>query len=40
MRRPATRNQWIGKFDGQDYPVPGVLNSEMKSYKQVQRLPG
>ena len=30
-----THNEWIGKFDGKDYPVTGDPNSDMRSYKQV-----
>jgi hypothetical protein len=30
-----TRSQWIGKFDGRDYPVTGDPNSTARSYKKV-----
>src|SRR5262245_8555325 len=28
-----THNEWIGKFDGKDYPVTGDAASDMRSYK-------
>jgi hypothetical protein len=28
-------NEWTGKFDGQEYPVTGEGNSDMRSYKRV-----
>ena len=31
----ATHNEWMGKFDGKDYPVTGDSSSDMRSYKQV-----
>jgi hypothetical protein len=31
----ATHNEWVGKFDGKDYPVTGDSASDMRSYKQV-----
>jgi hypothetical protein len=30
-----THNEWIGKFDGKEYPVTGDPNSDMRSYKQM-----
>ena len=27
-----THNEWVGKFDGKDYPVTGDPNSDMRSY--------
>jgi hypothetical protein len=27
-----THNEWVGKFDGQDYPVTGDPNSDTRSY--------
>ena len=30
-----THNEWVGKFDGKDYPVTGDPNSDMRSYKQM-----
>ncbi len=30
-----TRNEWTGKFDGNDYPVTGDANSDARSYKKV-----
>jgi len=30
-----THNEWMGKFDGKDYPVTGDPNSDMRSYKKV-----
>ena len=30
-----THNEWVGKFDGKDYPVTGDPNSDMRSYKQI-----
>jgi hypothetical protein len=31
----STHNEWTGKFDGQDYPVTGDPNSDMRSYSKV-----
>ncbi|MGH9508758.1 MAG: hypothetical protein ACRD2Q_06530 [Terriglobales bacterium] len=31
----AISNEWIGKFDGKDYPVTGDPNSDARSYTQV-----
>jgi len=31
----ATHNEWIGKFDGKDYPVTGDPTSDMRSYTKV-----
>jgi hypothetical protein len=30
--------EWTGKLDGKDYPVTGDPNSDMRSYKQVDKL--
>ena len=30
-----THNEWTGKFDGNDYPVTGDPNSDMRAFKQV-----
>jgi hypothetical protein len=30
-----THNEWTGKFDGKDYPVPGDPGSDARSLKQV-----
>jgi phage gp45-like len=30
-----THNEWIGKFDGKDYPVTGDPSSDTRSIKQV-----
>jgi hypothetical protein len=30
-----THNEWMGKFDGKDYPVTGDPTSDMRSYKKV-----
>ncbi len=30
-----THNEWVGKFDGKDYPVTGDPTSDMRSYKTV-----
>jgi hypothetical protein len=30
-----THNEWIGKFDGKEYPVTGDSDSDMRVYKQV-----
>jgi hypothetical protein len=32
--KPA-HNEWMGKFDGKDYPVSGDPTSDMRSYKKV-----
>ena len=31
----ATHNEWVGKFDGKDYPVKGDSNSDMRAYTVV-----
>jgi len=31
----ATHNEWVGKFDGKDYPVTGDPGSDARSYKTV-----
>jgi hypothetical protein len=30
-----THNEWVGKFDGKDYPVTGDPSSDRRSYKKV-----
>lgn len=30
-----THNEWVGKFDGKDYPVTGEPNYDSRSYKKV-----
>jgi hypothetical protein len=30
-----THNEWVGKFDGKDYPVTGDPTSDMRAYKTV-----
>ena len=30
-----THNEWMGKFDGKDYPVTGDPSSDSRSYKMV-----
>lgn len=30
----ATHTEWVGKFDGKDYPVTGDPNSDTRAYKQ------
>jgi hypothetical protein len=30
-----THNEWVGKFDGKDYPVTGDPNSDARSYKEM-----
>ena len=30
-----TRNEWIGKFDGKDYPVIGDRTSDMRAYRRI-----
>lgn len=32
--RPS-HNEWVGKFDGQDYAVTGDPTSDVRSYKQI-----
>ena len=31
----AVHNEWVGKFDGKDYPVTGEQTFDMRSYKMV-----
>src|SRR5262245_6902152 len=31
----AVHNEWVGKFDGKDYPVTGEQTFDARSYKQV-----
>ena len=31
----AAHNEWVGKFDGKDYPVTGDPNFDMRSYTKV-----
>ena len=33
----AVHNEWIGKFDGKDYPVTGDANSDMRSYRMINK---
>jgi hypothetical protein len=33
--RKPTHNEWVGKFDGKDYPVAGDPTSDMPSYKKI-----
>jgi hypothetical protein len=30
-----SHSEWVGMFDGKDYPVTGDANSDMRSYKKV-----
>jgi hypothetical protein len=30
----ATHSEWVGKFDGKDYPVTGDPNNDTRAYKQ------
>jgi hypothetical protein len=30
-----THSEWVGKFDGKDYPVTGDPTSDMRSYKTI-----
>ena len=30
-----THIEWVGKFDGKDYPVTGDATSDMRSYQKV-----
>src|SRR5271169_3650246 len=30
-----THNEWMGKFDGKDYPVTGDPNSDTRAIKQI-----
>ena len=31
----AVHNEWIGKFDGQDYPVTGDASVDARSYRKI-----
>lgn len=31
----ATHNEWIGNYDGRDYPVTGDRNADMRMYREV-----
>jgi hypothetical protein len=31
----AVHNEWMGKFDGKDYPVTGDPNSDARSYEKI-----
>ena len=31
----AVHNEWIGKFDGQDYPVTGDASIDARSYRKI-----
>ncbi len=33
----AVHNEWTGKFDGKDYPVTGDANSDMRSYRIINK---
>jgi len=33
----ATHNEWTGKFDGKDYPVTGDANSDVRSYRTINK---
>jgi hypothetical protein len=33
----ATHSEWTGKFDGKDYPVTGDANSDVRSYRMVNK---
>jgi hypothetical protein len=33
----AVHNEWTGKFDGKDYPVTGDANSDVRSYRMVNK---
>ena len=33
----AVHSEWTGKFDGKDYAVTGDANSDMRSYRQVNK---
>jgi outer membrane protein assembly factor BamE (lipoprotein component of BamABCDE complex) len=30
-----THNEWVGKYDGKDYPVTGDPDTDMRSYRRV-----
>lgn len=31
----AAHNEWVGKFDGKDYPVTGDSSADARSYKKI-----
>ena len=33
----AVHNEWTGKFDGKDYAVTGDANSDMRSYRMIDK---
>jgi hypothetical protein len=33
----AVHSEWTGKFDGKDYPVTGEANSDVRSYRMVNK---
>jgi hypothetical protein len=33
----AVHSEWTGKFDGQDYPVTGDANSDVRSYRMINK---
>ena len=33
----AVRSEWTGKFDGKDYPVTGDANSDVRSYRVIDK---
>jgi len=33
----AVHNEWTGKFDGKDYPVTGDANSDVRSYRMINK---
>ena len=33
----AVHHEWTGKFDGKDYPVTGEANSDVRSYRMVDK---
>jgi hypothetical protein len=34
-QKKPTHNEWMGKFDGKDYPVTGDPTSDTRSYKKI-----
>ena len=33
----AVHNEWTGKFDGKEYPVTGDANSDVRSYRMINK---
>lgn len=33
----ATHNEWTGKYDGKEYPVTGDANSDVRSYRKINK---